>query len=257
MAEPLPILMYHGVHADARQAGVFDKVYSVAPGSFECQLDWLEENNYRTIRLVDMDKIRAGDRCVIVTFDDGDISNVQIALPRLRARGMVGEFFVTADFIGREGYLAPADVRTLAEAGMGVQSHGYTHRYLSDLPLQELEAELAKSMFRLQGLSGEPVVALALPGGRGGERERIVARELGCRHVLNSEPGCNRRRPRDGYLQRLPITRQTTLDRFEALVRWRGATPRIVAARYNALRLAKRLVGNKTYERLRKQALPR
>ncbi|HEY2395351.1 MAG TPA: polysaccharide deacetylase family protein [Rudaea sp.] len=257
MAELLPILMYHGVHASSAQPGIFDSVYSVAPDAFERQLDWLAESNYRTIRLVDVDTVSASDRCVVITFDDGDISNVDVALPRLRQRAMVGEFFVTADFIGRGGYLAPADVRMLAEAGMGVQSHGYSHRYLSDLSMNELEDELAQSMSRLEGLSGQPTVALALPGGRGRERERLAARAMGYRYLLNSEPGCNRRRTADGYLQRLPITRLTTLDKFGALVQWRGTAPRILSARYRTLGLAKRLFGNAAYERWRERMLPR
>jgi peptidoglycan/xylan/chitin deacetylase (PgdA/CDA1 family) len=256
MAEPLPILMYHGVHASPAQAGVFDNVYSVAPDTFERQLDWLAKNSYRTIRLVDTGKVPAPDRCVIISFDDGDISNTQVALPLLRERGMVGEFFITTDFIGRDGYVTAADVRLLAEAGMGIQSHGGSHRYLSDLSKEELEGELAESKFRLEGHCDAPVIALALPGGRGGERERVAARSTGYRYLLNSEPGCNRRKASNGYLQRLPITRLTTLEQFSAMVQWRGTTPRLLSARYRTLQLAKRLIGNVAYERWRARALP-
>ena len=255
MAEPLPILMYHGVHASPARAGVFDSVYSVVPHAFERQLDWLVQNGYRAIRLVDTDEIRTADRCVIISFDDGDISNTQSALPLLRQRGMVAEFFITTDFIGRDGYLTAEDVRLLADAGMGIQSHGHSHRFLPDLSDEELEGELVRSKFRLEGLCDAPVVALALPGGRGGERERVAARNIGYRYLLNSEPGCNGRRASDRYLQRLPITRRTTLEQFSALVQWRGITPRLLSARYRSLQLAKRLIGNVAYERWRARAL--
>ena len=47
----LPILMYHGLHADADARGRFDPVYSVDPGRFARQLDWLQAQGYRAVLL--------------------------------------------------------------------------------------------------------------------------------------------------------------------------------------------------------------
>src|SRR6185312_13659935 len=187
----LPVLMYHGLHAGGEDVGRFDPVYSVTPAGFAEQMDWLCANGYRSIRL---DAVRNGahDRCIVISFDDGDVSNVHVALPLLRERGMVAEFFITSDFIGRPGMLTARDVNALARAGMGVQSHGRSHRFLEDLDAEEMYAELRDSKQRLEGASGEPVTAIAFPGGRGAGRERDVALGLGYRHVLGSAPGANR-----------------------------------------------------------------
>jgi peptidoglycan/xylan/chitin deacetylase (PgdA/CDA1 family) len=252
MSEFLPVLMYHGLHADTQARGRFDSVYSVAPDEFARQLDWLADNGYRTVRLGD---IGAVDKPVLITFDDGDASNLDVALPLLLRRGFTAEFFVTSDFIDQPGMLSPEATRALAGAGMGVQSHGRTHRYLEDLDPEALAAELSHSKQRLESVTGRPVEALALPGGRGGERERQAALQLGYRYVLNSVPGPNRVRRPGEYLQRLAITRNLPLDDFAALVSWRGIGPRWMQARHHLLGWPKRLLGNQRYERLRARVL--
>ncbi|MBU8974931.1 polysaccharide deacetylase family protein [Lysobacter sp. MMG2] len=251
----LPILMYHGLHRETSSRGRFDPVYSVHPEMFARQLDWLLQQGHRTALLDELPAGRRDGRDVVITFDDGDVSNVEIALPLLAERGLRAEFFVTTDFVGQCGMLAPDDIRCLAAHGMGIGSHGCTHSFLSDLDVTDLMAELDDSRCRLQAICGRPIDSLALPGGRGGERELLAAQRLGYRHLLGSVPGPNRRLRTDAWLQRLPVTRQLALDDFAALVHWRGIPPRWMQARHAALALPKRVLGNGGYQRLRERLL--
>lgn len=251
----LPVLMYHGLHVDESDAGRFEPVYSVTPEAFASQLDWLRENGYRSVRLDDFQP--GQDRQVVISFDDGDVSNFTVALPLLAERGMTAECFITSDFIGEPGMLTTQDVHALADAGIGVQSHGRSHRFLEDLDDDAMFAELRDSKARLEAASGQPVTGIAFPGGRGGSRERDVALQLGYRHVLGSEPGPNRGRRAHECYERIAITRDMTLDGFGALVGWRGLRPRYAKARFRALRLPKRLLGNDRYQRLRAKLLTR
>lgn len=253
--QALPILMYHGLHADASARGRFDAVYSVRPDTFARQLDWLVEHQYRAVRLEDALASGGRDRHVVITFDDGDVSNVDVALPLLRERGFHAEFYVTSDFIGQPGMLSADGVRELAAHGMGIGSHGRTHLFLQDLDTAALYAELDDSRCRLQAICGYPIDSLALPGGRGGERELHAAHRMGYRHLLGSVPGPNRLRRTDAWLQRVPVTRDQSLQDFAALVRWRGWTPRWLQARHAALALPKRVLGNDGYQRLRERLL--
>jgi len=252
----LPVLMYHGVHLGPDGPGFHDPVYSVRPHDFEQQLDWLVGHGYRSVLLRDLGA-RPPANCVVITFDDGDISNTRVALPALARRGMRAEFCITTDFIGRSGSLNEEQVRALAAAGMGVQSHGCTHRYLADLDEAELAFELRLSKQRLQSITGTEVTAIALPGGRGGERERDAAVRAGYWHFLNSAPGVNSNWKLCKYLQRLPITGDLTLDKFADLVQWRGLAPRVLRARYEALAQAKQMLGNRAYERWRERVVLR
>lgn len=253
----LPVLMYHGLHAGAQAAGHYDPVYSVRPDDFARQLDWLQDNDYQVQRLgaACREDAGAGARAIVISFDDGDVSNAEVALPLLQARGLAAEFFVTSGFVGRPGRLRPSDLRSLAAAGMGVGSHGRSHALLEDLDPGTLEAELRDSKRALEDILGREVDALALPGGRGGERERRAALELGYRYLLGSVPGPNLA-PRPGlWLQRLAVTRELGPEAFASLVQWRGLGPRIAQARHLALALPKRLLGNRRYERLRARLL--
>ncbi len=256
MAEStLPVLMYHGLHASDSDPGRYDSVYSVTPVDFGRQLDWLCANGYRSMRL-DNKRSTAG-KSVVISFDDGDVSNVAVALPFLRKRGMVAEFFITSDFIGQPGMLTAQDVKTLANAGMGIQSHGRTHRFLEDLDDDAVYAELRDSKVRLECASGAAVTAIAFPGGRGSGREREAALALGYRHVLGSVPGRNRARRSHECYERIAITRDLPLDDFAALVDWKGWRPRYAQARFRALRIPKQLLGNERYQRLRARLLTR
>ncbi|HEY3519743.1 MAG TPA: polysaccharide deacetylase family protein [Rhodanobacteraceae bacterium] len=248
----LPVLMYHGLHeaADAR----LDPVYSVTPAEFAAQLDWLRDHGFRTVRL---DKpADVGDRSVVISFDDGDATNRAVALPLLAERSMVAEFFITSDFIGQPGMVSEDEVRELAAAGMGVQAHGRSHRFLEDLNAAELEAELSDSKRRLEAIIGQPVTALALPGGRGGERERAAALRAGYRRVLTSIPGINVGALARDCRERIAVTRGMPLEEFSSLLQWHGLQPRLMRMRYHVLAWPKRVLGNRRYERLRARILP-
>jgi peptidoglycan/xylan/chitin deacetylase (PgdA/CDA1 family) len=250
----LPILMYHGVHSDESSPGVYNAVYSVSAAQLVRQLDWLADHGYRTTLL--RDEARSS-RDVVLTFDDGDASVMAVAVPALTERGMVAEFCIPSDFVGRPGRVTRADVRELADSGMGVMSHGRTHRHLSALSDSELHEELSSSRRDLEDWSGRPVVGLSAPGGRAGRRELRAALAAGYEFVLNSFPGPNRR-PRPGrYLHRLSVTRSTDLQDFAQLAQWRGQSPRRLVARTVALEGAKRVLGDSRYARVRARALSR
>src|SRR4051812_48635435 len=70
----------------------------------------------------------AGRDDVRITFDDGNASDVSIALPALTARGLSATFFIVAGRLGTAGFLDEDGVRMLAAAGMDVGSHGMRHR---------------------------------------------------------------------------------------------------------------------------------
>ena len=257
-ASKRPVLMYHGLHADERAHGRYDPVYSVHPDDFARQLDWLLGNGHRGVRIDGQatgTEAAVDGQAVAITFDDGDVSNIEVALPMLRERGMSAEFFITSDFIGQPGMLTAADVRALAEAGMGIGAHGRSHAFLEDLDEEALDAELRDSRARLSAIIDRDVDTLALPGGRGGERERSAALAHGYRQLFGSVPGPNRTTGDGDWQQRIAVTRDTALADFAALVTWQGLRPRLARARFIALSWPKRVLGNAGYERLRARLL--
>jgi peptidoglycan/xylan/chitin deacetylase (PgdA/CDA1 family) len=255
----LLVLMYHGLHASAADPGCFDPRYSVTPAAFEQQMrclarhpggHWLPAADLP----LQLPPLREGRAAVMVSFDDGDVSNALQALPRLQACGLGAVFFVTSEHVGRGGMLSPAQLRMLADAGMQIGSHGASHRFLSSLDTSALYSELQRSRDALEQIIARRVDLIALPGGRGGPRELDAALTVGYTAVFGSQPGDNRDWQPGRYLQRVPITRELDFAGFEQVLNWGGATVRRMRWRHNLLSMPKRVLGDDRYDRLR-QAL--
>ena len=101
-----------------------------------------------------------------ITFDDGNISDLAIATPRLLRRGLGATFFVLTGRIGRSGSLSTADIAQLMASGMSIGSHGVSHRDWTGLTTTELEYELVGSKTALQEICGHPPCVVAIPFGR-------------------------------------------------------------------------------------------
>jgi peptidoglycan/xylan/chitin deacetylase (PgdA/CDA1 family) len=250
----LVVLMYHGLHHDAHDEGHFDPRYSVHPASFEAQMQrvrakrghaWLPDDAMAGVQSPE----------IMVSFDDGEASDAEVALPILLRLGLRATFFVTSGFVGRRGSMSATQLRAVSDAGMVIGSHGASHRFLNTLSAQALRAELAESRELLQDHIGRRVDTLALPGGRGGERELQTAYDIGYQHVFGSAPGDNREGGRGGYVQRVAITRDTTAETFDQILAWRGPAVRRIALRHRMLQLPKRLIGDTGYQRLRELLL--
>ena len=102
---------------------------------------------------------------VRITFDDGNASDVRIALPRLLERGLRGEFFVLAGLIGEPGRVTAGGVTELVRAGMRVGSHGWAHRDWRRLDGGQVREELSDAHRTIGELCGHPVTRVAIPFG--------------------------------------------------------------------------------------------
>ncbi len=140
----------------------------------------------------------AGRDDIRLTFDDGNASDVEIALPRLLERGLRAEFFVLAGLLGQPGRLDTNGVRELSAAGMAIGSHGWAHRDWRRIDDAEAERELTGAHRILSDLTGRVVTRVAIPFG---SYDRHVLRRLRAAKVTrayNSDGG--RARP-DAWLQ--------------------------------------------------------
>lgn len=111
-----------------------------------------------------------------LTFDDGNVSDVEIALPRLVERNLRAEFFPLAGRVGERGYVNSGDLRRLVDAGMHVGSHGWDRhdwRHLDRAFTVRRELDAAPRL--LAELSGKPVRRYSLPPG---PYDRRVVRHL-------------------------------------------------------------------------------
>ena len=176
---------------------------------------------------------------VCVTFDDGNASDVEIALPHLAKRDMTAQFFIAAGLLGRPGRLDPEAVKELVRAGMRIGSHGWAHcdwRRLA--PGQERE-EMAEAQRLLGELAGEAITEVSVPFGSYDRHVLHRLRAAGVTRVYTSDGG--RARP-EAWLQARTSLRSTIDSAWiSRVLDGRPSVPR--RAQRIAARTVKRLRG--------------
>lgn len=124
-----------------------------------------------------------------LSFDDGNASDHEIALPRLLALGLTADFFPLSGRINEQGSLNAEQIRALETAGMGIGSHGIAHRDWRRLSLPELREELARSRSALEAICEAPVTEAAIPFGSYNARVLRELRRAGYRVAYSSDKG--------------------------------------------------------------------
>ncbi|MGW0060598.1 polysaccharide deacetylase family protein [Streptosporangium sandarakinum] len=181
----------------------------------------------------------AGRPDVRVTFDDGNASDVEIALPRLLERGLTAEFFVLAGLLGEPGRLDADGVRELAAAGMRIGSHGWAHRDWRRLDARQAKEEIDGANRLLGELVGGPVTRVAIPFGSYDRRVLGMLRRAGVTRAYTSDGG--RAHP-DSWLQARNSLRHDIDPGWASRV-VDGTPPLPLRARRTVARVVKRFRG--------------
>jgi peptidoglycan/xylan/chitin deacetylase (PgdA/CDA1 family) len=133
-----------------------------------------------------------------ITFDDGNRSDLEIALPELRRRGLTAKFFIVAARLGEPGYLSADELGELVAGGMVVGSHGLHHRSWRSLDDGQLDDDLRQGRAILEDALGSSVTQASCPFGEYDRRVLKHLRRSGHERVYTSDGGGTRR---DGWLQ--------------------------------------------------------
>lgn len=189
--EGVPVLMYHQV-APHRTGSALNK-WRVHPDDFARQLDVLASRGLSGVPLRDLlaGPPRPADQRVVLTFDDGYDGIRTAALPLLLERGFSATVFVVSGRLGGrndwdgetdgETLLSESGIREVARAGLEIGSHGATHRALTKLGDDELDAETRGSREHLEAVLGAPVVSFCYPYGASDDRAEAAVRKAGYR----------------------------------------------------------------------------
>ena len=163
-------------------------VHGIGPASRTLDPDedrtWVKVEQFEQV----LDAV-VGRRDVHLTFDDGNASDVEIALPRLLERGLSAEFFVLAGLLGEPGRLAAEDVRDLHDAGMRVGSHGWAHRDWRRIDPGLRSQEFVDARRVLAELIGSAVSRVAIPFGSYDRHVLHHLRRTGVSRAFTSDGG--------------------------------------------------------------------
>lgn len=170
--DPVVVLTVHGIGAPPRALDPGEHRTWVSVEQFEQALDAV-----------------VGRPDVRLTFDDGNASDVDIALPRLVERGLTAHFFLLAGRLGEHGRVDADGVRELVDAGMSIGSHGWAHRDWRRLDPSEVHDEIVEAPRRLASVAGRPVTTAAVPFGSYDRTVLTRLRAAGTERVYTSDGG--------------------------------------------------------------------
>ena len=153
---PVPILEYHAIQPPV--PGRSFRSCSCPQADFQRQMQWLKDNGYEAVTLdqVETAWYEHGElppKPIVVSFDDGYLSQYVAAFPELQHLGWKG----VINLIAQGSDLPDADVQKMIDAGWELASHTITHADLTTLDSAQLEA-------RGRGLAPDPQAALRRPG---------------------------------------------------------------------------------------------
>ena len=176
----IPILMYHFIDTPER-AAVEKNVVSAA--SFEKQTQFLKRFGYRVITLDEFYEIKSGIRKphgkeILITFDDGDHSFYQTALPILKKGNLPVSVFVISQNAaqGLNGSMTPEQIKEISQDSIvTIGAHSRTHPILTEIAPEKVHSEVFGSKTEIEGMLQKPVHYFAYPVGRANQE---VAQEV-------------------------------------------------------------------------------
>jgi len=185
-----------------------------------------------------------------ITFDDGHLSDYEVALPLLVERNLKAHFFVTVGWIGnKNGYMEWSQLRALHQAGQTVGAHGWNHELLTHCDKQGLVRELLEARLKLEDELGCRVTTMSLPGGRSNRRVLDACWESGYSQVYSSLPRVESD-PAAQVIGRLNIRREMALTWIEGLFDPRSKTISSLERQARLKAAARAVVGDKIYAQL-------
>jgi len=180
-----PILVYHSVAPTHEGQTAEQRLLDVDPATFQRQMSYLEQNKYTVISLSTLVDALQGHgslpaRPVVITFDDGWLTQYQNALPILEQMHFTATFFVITRQVGQGSmYMNLDDLKALQAAGMTIASHSRTHPNLVGVSDSQLRDEVAGSRQDLQKMLGITTELFAYPYGSWNKRVASAVKAAG------------------------------------------------------------------------------
>jgi peptidoglycan/xylan/chitin deacetylase (PgdA/CDA1 family) len=175
---------------------------------------WMTEDLFLRV----LDEVR-GLPHVDLSFDDGNRSDLEVALPALCERDLTATFFPLAGRLDDPASLGAEDLRQLRAAGMTIGTHGWRHVPWRGLSVDDVQREFVDARIALQDACGALITSAALPLGRYDGATLRGLKDAGYRAVFTSDrfPA----RPSSWLQARYSVTSGDTLGSVRRILRGR------------------------------------
>jgi len=258
MAHPGTVfLMYHELERPGRplcQPGPGYARYAVAESDFRGQMQSLRQAGWQGLSVTQF-LSSAATKGVTITFDDGCETDLLCGAPILKEAGSGATFYVTVGWVGKPGFLSPAQLRELCDLGFEIGCHSSTHPYLTDIDDGQLREETAGAKNQLEQITGRAVNHFSCPGGRWDARVLQAVKVAQFQSMATSRTAANSSQTNPFTLGRVAVLRNTGPQVFAGICRGEGLfATRLLEATRGA---AARLLGNAAYDTVRSWLLSR
>ncbi len=185
---PVPILEYHAIQPPVPGA-TYPQLF-VPQADFQRQMQWLKDNGYEAVTL---DQVEAAwfdngelpPKPIVVSFDDGYLSQYVAAFPEMQKLGWKG----VLNLIAEGSDLPDADAQKMVAAGWELASHTVTHADLTTLDAAGLKREVSGSRRILRRRFGVSVDNFCYPAGRYDATVIAAVRSAGYTGAESEVPG--------------------------------------------------------------------
>lgn len=182
----VPILMYHNIVDEypPETAGA-----NISPELFEKHIETLLNYGYNPVSLSDYYQFMLGNKSlpenpIVITFDDGYLSNYEIAFPILKKYNVPAAIFIVTSTVGltpESGLVSYPhftweQAKIMQDSGLiEINSHTHTHKNISTLTTGELQTEIRLSKYLIEKNLNKYCYTFAYPyGGYREDTEKLI-----------------------------------------------------------------------------------
>ena len=233
-------LMYHHLLPENEVGRLSGNSIVTTVEAFTEQLDWLQAEGFTTITPGELaaclcDGKPFPKRAVLLTFDDGYLSNAQYAYPLLRERGMTATVFLVTGVPGEPGQtmnprqvqMMDADAIAATADVFAFASHTHNlHKIVSQgcsaltaASADTVRADFCQSLAVLRDIPGSDATVFSYPYGLYNDTVRSVLACEGVRLAFRASSGVITRDCDRYALPRFPVDSSVSMAEFRQFFR--------------------------------------
>ncbi|PSL48417.1 polysaccharide deacetylase [Salsuginibacillus halophilus] len=225
----IPVLMYHDFDTEEENS------LTVHPDDFRDQLEALDNAGYETINDQDLIDFKNGDedalpeQPILITIDDGYVSNYEYAYPILEEMDMQATIYIIVERrdVGADNHFSWEEAREMVESGhIDIQHHTYdSHHYIEtedgeESPVlaarkpeesgeayeERVREDMALGIKRVEEELGITMNSFTMPYGRSNQTIRDVSEDLGIEMFFTVRAQMNTEEEvKDGLMHRFNV----------------------------------------------------
>ncbi len=166
----VPVLCYHQLRPWQTTDSKTARTYITPPATFYEHMKVLRDSGYHPILPDELvaylqNGAPLPSRPVMITFDDGALSQYQNAEPILEKAGIKAVFFIMTVTLSRHNFMSAAQVRDLARKGHVIGCHTWDHHNVTGYKETDWDKQIVKPVTQLRQITGKEIKYFAYPNG--------------------------------------------------------------------------------------------